>query len=288
MKEYILHGEMFFHEPLLPLKVLHRDPEIPFSLHSHDFYELVLVVGGEGMHLLDDDRVPIGEGHAFLIRPGRRHGYAEIRDLALYNVLIGERALALHLHELKEIAGFSELFLQPDNEVPHVKLNNYQLSDAVAMVTAIRLESERQEHAYGAGALAYAKLLQLIVLLCRAYSAHKASTVIPGQRLRQVIAYMEEHLDRALSLKELADHAAMSTSTLNRQFKLSTGWSPVDFHIHRRIAYAAKLLLTTDLSMERISEQTGFSDANYFARQFRSHMQMSPREYKQLWTTGRG
>lgn len=288
MREYILRGEMFFHEPLLPLVVLHRDPEIAFSLHSHDFYELVIVVSGHGLHLLDDERVPIGEGNAFLIHPGRRHGYAEIRDLALYNVLIGERALALHLHELREIDGFGELFLEQGNEVAHVKLNNYQLGDAVAMVSAIRLESERQIHAYGAGALAYAKLLQLIVLLCRAYSAHKTSTFIPDQRLSQVIAYMEEHLDRPLSLKELAAHAAMSTSTLNRQFKLSTGWSPVDFHIHRRVAYAAKLLLTTDLSMERISEQTGFSDANYFARQFRTHMQMSPREYKQLWTTKRG
>ncbi len=288
MKEYILRGEMFFHEPMLPLVVLHRDPEIPFSLHSHDFYELVIVVSGEGLHLLGDESIPIGEGNAFLIRPGHRHGYGDIRDLALYNVLIGERVLALHLHELKEIAGFCELFLPEDNTVTHVKLNNYQLSDAVAMVTAIRMESERLVHAYGAGALAYSKLLQLIVLLCRTHSAHKTSTFKTDQRLEQLITFMEEHLDRPLSLKELAAHAAMSTSTLNRQFKLSTGWSPVDFHIHRRVAYAAKLLLTTDLSMERISEQTGFSDANYFARQFRTHMRMSPREYKQLWTTHRG
>lgn len=287
MKEYILRGEMFFHEPLLPLEVLHRDPEIPFSLHAHDFYELVIVVSGEGVHLLDEGHVGIAEGHTFLIPPGRRHGYSEIRDLALYNILIGERALALHLHELKEVNGFSELFLQEMGEVRHARLNNHQLSEVMAIVSTIRLESERQEHAYGAGALAYAKLLQLIVLICRAHSEYKGSAFIADQRLGEVIAFMEENLDRPLSLKELAAQAAMSTSTLNRQFRLSTGWSPVDFHIHRRIAYAAKLLLTTDHSMERISEQTGFSDANYFARQFRTHMQMSPREYKQLWTTAR-
>lgn len=287
MKEYILRGEMFFHEPLLPLEVLHRDPEIPFSLHSHDFYELVIVVSGQGVHRIGEKHVPITDGHTFLIRPGCRHGYSHINDLTLYNILIGERALALHLHELKEINGFAELFLQAGEEVHHVKLNNHQLSEAVTIVNAIRLESERQEHSYGAGALAYAKMLQLIVLVCRVYSEHKGSTFIADQRLDEVIAFMEENLDRPLSLKELADYAAMSTSTLNRQFKLSTGWSPVEFHIHRRVAYAAKLLLTTDHSMERISELTGFSDSNYFARQFRTHMQMSPREYKQLWTTDR-
>lgn len=287
MKEYILRGEMFFHEPLLPLEVLHRDPEIPFSQHSHDFYELVIVDSGQGLHVIGEERVPITDGHTFLIRPGCRHGYSHISNLTLYNVLIGERALALHLHELKEINGFAELFLQETDTINHVKLNSRQLGEAVAIANAIRLESERQEHSYGAGALAYAKLLQLIVLICRVHSEHKGSTFVADQRLDEVIAFMEENLDRPLSLKELADYAAMSTSTLNRQFKLSTGWSPVEFHIHRRVAYAAKLLLTTDHSMEWISEQTGFSDSNYFARQFRTHMQMSPREYKQLWTTDR-
>ena len=76
----------------------------------------------------------------------------------------------------------------------------------------------------------------------------------------------------------------MSASTLNRQFKAYTGWSPVEFHIHRRIAYACSLILKREMSMEELSEATGFSDANYFSRQFRAHMNMSPKQYKKLWT----
>ncbi len=287
MSGYLLRGEMFFHKPQLPLKVLHRDPEIPFTLHQHDFYELVVVVAGNGTHLQKGGGISISGGNIFLVRPGVSHGYGQIDGLELYNVLIGEKALKPHIKELREISGFDELFLHEVEEIPIAKLNSHQLAEIMVLVNAIRLESERQDISYGAGTMAYAKLLQLIIAVCRLHSAHRRVNIITDARLESVIAYMEQNLDRSLSLKEIASYSAMSISTLNRQFKLATGWSPIDYHIHRRILYAARLLLTTDLSMELVSDRTGFSDANYFARQFRTHMQMSPRQYKQLWKTSK-
>lgn len=275
---------MFFHQPQLQVKVLHRNPEIPFSLHTHDFYELVLVVSGSGAHLQKDGSHPLRGGDVFLIRPGTYHGFGAIEELELYNILISEQVLHLHLPELREINGFTELFLTDHAAIPIVHLSDHQLAEALQMVLIIQQESNYLRSAYGSGAFVYAKLMQLIVSICRIHSEHRSSTPVVDERLQRVIAYMEEHLDCSLSLDDLASVAAMSASTLNRHFKRSTGWSPVDFHIHRRIIYAARLLLSTNLSIEAISERTGFSDGNYFARQFRTHMQMSPREYKQLWT----
>lgn len=285
MSSYILHSAMFFWENRLPLKVLHRDPEIPFSLHSHEFYELVVVASGKGTHLLQAESRPLQEGMVFFIKPGTVHGYADIEGLVLYDVLIGEKAFSGHLPDLREVSGFREVFLQEDSNLPLVRLSGHQLSEILSLVGAIKKESEGQDYGNGAAALAYAKLLQLMILICRFYTSRKGTVYQEDPRLQDIIAYMEKHLDRSISLEELVGVSNMSASTLNRQFKLSTGWSPVDFHIHRRIAYASTLLLTTNLSIERISEKTGFSDANYFARQFRSHMQMSPRQYKTLWTT---
>lgn len=285
MSNFTLHETMFFRENRLPVKVLLRDPEIPFSLHSHEFYELVVVVSGKGDHLLANDKRPLQEGMVFFINPGVIHGYAQIENLVLYDVLIGKRVLSRHLHDLKEVSGFSEVFLQHDGHIPLVRLNSHQHSEIIALVSAIKEESEQQDYANGSAAMAYSKLLQLLILICRFHTSRKGRIFQNDPRLEQVIAYMEKHLDRSIGLAELVRISNMSASTLNRQFKISTGWSPVDFHIHRRIAFASNLLLTTSMSIERISEKTGFSDANYFARQFRNHMQMSPRQYKQLWTT---
>ncbi|MGH0052998.1 MAG: helix-turn-helix domain-containing protein [Sphaerochaetaceae bacterium] len=287
MSRFTLHETMFFKKNSLPVKVLLRDPEIPFSLHGHDFYEIVIVLSGKGNHLLEHEKRQLQEGMVFCIRPGTIHGYAEIENLVLYNLLIGKKAFAIIYPEIKDVAGLQEVFLQPDGKIPLVRLNSHQHSEIVAMVSAIKEESEQQDYNKGSTSMTYSKLLQFFILVSRFHTARRSTTFQNDQRLEKIIVYMEQNLDRSIPLNELVEVSNMSASTLNRQFKLSTGWSPVDFHIHRRIAYASNLLLTTDLSIERISEKTGFSDANYFARQFRSHMQMSPRQYKQLWTSPR-
>ncbi len=63
MSSFTLHETMFFKENSLPVKVLLRDPEIPFSLHGHDFYEIVVVVSGKGIHLLEQDKTTIARRH---------------------------------------------------------------------------------------------------------------------------------------------------------------------------------------------------------------------------------
>ena len=80
--------------------------------------------------------------------------------------------------------------------------------------------------------------------------------------------------------KELMELTNMSASTLNRHFQNATGLSPVEFHIQRRIEQACRLIRASDLTMGDISEATGFNDANYFSRQFRKVMGMSPRQYR--------
>lgn len=153
------------------------------------------------------------------------------------------------------MAGFAETFMQVGGEVPLVRLNSHQHAEIVALVSAVKEESEQQDYSKGSTSMTYSKLLQFLILVSRFHSARRGSAFQNDQRLEKVIIYMEQNIDRSIPLNELVEVSNMSASTLNRQFKLSTGWSPVDFHIHRRIAYASNLLLTTDLSIERISEK---------------------------------
>jgi len=128
MSSYTLHASMFFRDNRLPLKVLHRDPEIPFSLHSHEFYELVVVASGKGTHLLQQESRPLQEGMVFFIKPGTVHGYADIDGLVLYDILIGEKAFTGHLADLREVSGFADVFLQENGSIPLVRLSGHQLS----------------------------------------------------------------------------------------------------------------------------------------------------------------
>jgi len=73
----------------------------------------------------------------------------------------------------------------------------------------------------------------------------------------------------------------MSLSTFKRAFKAVTGTSPIDYLLQTRLARACHLLRDTDKTVTEAALAAGFSDGNYFARQFRARMGCTPREWRE-------
>ncbi|MBI9093485.1 MAG: helix-turn-helix domain-containing protein [Sphaerochaeta sp.] len=280
----ILTENIFFHEPSLQLKVVKRDPELPFRLHSHEFNELVIVTRGAGTHFSKNGEFQLGEGSVFFILPGVQHGYKDVQDLALYNILIGETMLAHNFLDLSEIPGFNSFF-KADETIPTLLLNPTQLSEVIPILENMEKESNDQSFGSGSKTLAYSYLLNLIVLLSRFYDETPRENNQMAHRLWNVMAFMEKNKNRSLTTGDLTGIANMSTSTLNRYFKLATGLSPIEFHLHKRIAYACALIQKRGLSITEVAEATGFADPNYFSRQFRKVMDTTPKDYQKIFTS---
>mgnify|MGYP000470602512 CR=1 FL=1 len=83
----ILSRSDFLANKTLPLKLIRRDPQEAYDLHSHEFSELVIVYRGSGEHLIHGERRPISAGDIFLIKGQTRHGYENLHNLALCNLL---------------------------------------------------------------------------------------------------------------------------------------------------------------------------------------------------------
>jgi len=280
----ILTESIFFHEPSLQLKVVKRDPELPFSLHSHEFNELVLVTRGSGTHFSKNGEFLLGEGSIVFIPPGIQHGYKDVKDLALYNILIGKSMLAKNFLDLADFPGFNSLFKCGDT-IPRLLLNPTQLSEVIPLLESMEQEVDDQSFGSGSKTLAYAYLLNLIILLSRIYDETPRGNNQMAHRLGEVMAFMEKNKDKSLTTKELTEIANMSASTLNRSFKLATGLSPIEYHLHKRIAHACSLIQKRGLSIAEVAEASGFTDANYFSRQFRKVMDTTPKEYQKIFTS---
>lgn len=78
--------------------------------------------------------------------------------------------------------------------------------------------------------------------------------------------YLINNLSRIVPLAELAENAAMSVRNLTRAFKEATGLSPLQYHQRLRLAFAANLLGSSNLSVEEIALQAGFEDVRHFRR----------------------
>lgn len=102
----------------------------------------------------------------------------------------------------------------------------------------------------------------------------------PSILLRRMQVYAQAHLDRALSIEELAASAGCSEATAYRSFRQHAHTSPGRWISRLRAERAALLLRTTTLPVREIGRRIGLTDPFHFSRQFKRQMGASPRAYR--------
>jgi AraC family transcriptional regulator len=99
---------------------------------------------------------------------------------------------------------------------------------------------------------------------------------LPKARLSRVIEYIELHLDENISLAALADTIGISVYHFAKAFKQSTGVSPHQYILERKITRAKELLRDPHISVLEASVRTGFVDQSHFTKVFRRLVGASP------------
>jgi len=98
--------------------------------------------------------------------------------------------------------------------------------------------------------------------------------------LAAVVTWAMGHLDRDLSVNDLARRAFMAPRTFARRFRASTGSTPLQWLLHQRVALAQRLLETTDLPIDAVARQAGFGSAPSLRQHFGRVVGTSPHAYR--------
>lgn len=99
-------------------------------------------------------------------------------------------------------------------------------------------------------------------------------------RILETLSYIEENISDELNNPALAQHAKMATNAFTRLFTEETGISPQKYVKKKRIDKACILLHHSDISIDDVATQTGFSDRYHFSRIFKQITETSPAKYK--------
>jgi AraC family transcriptional regulator len=125
-------------------------------------------------------------------------------------------------------------------------------------------------------------MLSVAVHLVRHYTApghteRIASAGMPPKRLRQVKEYVEAHLSDDIKLADLAGVACYSEYHFCRVFKASTGQSPYQYVVQRRMQEAMKQLQARPHArVASIAQEVGYSSPSHFSRAFKKHHGVAP------------
>lgn len=119
--------------------------------------------------------------------------------------------------------------------------------------------------------------------LCRKYCLLVKNYASPSfsKLTKDVIAYIQLHMDEELSLKQLALHFHKNASSLSATFSKETKQTITAFIQQTRVQEAIRLFNTTHMSVSEVALTVGYQDFSYFSKIFTKIVGITPRNYRQ-------
>lgn len=99
-------------------------------------------------------------------------------------------------------------------------------------------------------------------------------------QMRRVTARLEAANGQRLSIAQMAEAVNLSESWFSQVFKNTTGQTPHQWQLARRVEQSQDLLIDTDLSVADIADRLGFSDQAHMTRIFRQIIGETPAAWR--------
>ena len=255
---------------------MYRTPDFETNWHRHEEFELILITEGYGTAMIGDFIGEYKPGDLYFIAGNLPHWFKK-----QHHKTIGA---ALVLHFKKEILG--NVFL----DLPELKNINQLLQKNDGIQIGIKLQKEIAvllvEIHQLKGFQRMGNLLQCI---------QKISTTPDFVALTQNFLFSNNHVNPAIekiidfsfkryltpvTLKQVADVAAMSIPTFCRFFKKNIKKTYFDFIQDLRISHACKLLTGTNKAVMEICYESGYNSWANFSKQFKQVKKITPLQYR--------
>lgn len=110
-------------------------------------------------------------------------------------------------------------------------------------------------------------------------------STLPAIKVRRVKEFIEENLSRELGTKTIARVTGYSPTHFLRMFRVSTGATPHQYLIGRRVSRAQQLLSKSPAKLVDIAALCGFSSQAHLATVFRKHVGVTPTAYRRTTRT---
>jgi len=248
------------------------------DFHLHDEYEIYLFLSGGVRYFIEKNSYDLVPGDILLMRPD------EIHKATFTNNDIYER-IVLYFSEntLRMLSNEENRLDFCYNNRPHGEKNRLNSTDDEKNELITLFEKLIMADTYKKMWSIQLKLslfLEIMVKINRIFSDETRST--PSHFLHRnlipILEYIDQNLDKDLSLKSLQNRFYVSGSYLCQLFKQITGSTLHDYIIYKRISRAKQLLVSGESSYNA-SVKCGFSDYSNFFRSFKKVTGYSPREY---------
>ena len=262
-------------------------PEPNTQLHTHQgAWELCVCLEGEMLITRDNRDLLLRTGQALFIRPGMEHCISTLQKTTAFVVSftcsVNSSEYLMLLHDaLLPVSG--EFLALLDKVIAELRTTFQQRSDSLRLATF----TPRIHSPLGAEQMICCYLELMLLNLLREVTMEQGE-IVPSSQLqsalqiylvKQVTAYIREHLGERLTADEIAQHFHYSRARLSAICKNITGLGLNKLIGRERIEVAKELLAEQEKTVFQISDELGFTSPQYFSHKFTQVVGCPPSRY---------
>lgn len=269
----------------------HDETYASTPIHTHNFYELNIVMSGNGKHMVNNSTFHITSGDVFIMPPNISHGYMfNSKNYSIFHLLFNKHFFKKYESHLNNMTGYQILFnIDPllrsqeniVNSFLHINITeNYNLTRIFNELTLLEKEhgkntEQEKEHL----------TLYVIAKICDMIEEEKIT--YNGEKrylfdLLKSVEYIHSNYGSKIELQTLYTISCMSRSSYIRYFKQIFNCPPIDYIQNYRLRQAKSMLKHTNISLTSIANDCGFCDSAHFSRLFKDKYQATPSTYRSM------
>jgi AraC-like DNA-binding protein len=270
-----------------PFEIVFKDLDVcPKGGHEHNFFELVYIMSGTGTQIINKQQFTYGPGHMFLITPEDCHSF----EVATHTQFFFLKFNDIYIKKnpvLQENVQRLEFILQNASHLPGCILKN-QIDKTLVkpMVEAINREYIGKD-LYNKELIAQL-VNTLIIIVARNIAKFLPEQVneSTAEKAMDILQYIQEHIyePEKISATAISGHFGISDSYLGRYFKRHTNETMQQYITRYKLRLIETRLLHSDLRMNEIATELGFTDESHLNRTFKKYKGMSPSAFRKQQT----
>lgn len=117
-------------------------------------------------------------------------------------------------------------------------------------------------------------------ILIKYFLLENISKLSFGEKFDIVLDYIDKNYEKHLTVQDISKNVYMSKTSLYKAFQTYMNCTVNEYINKYRIEKAAELLIKTNLSIDEISQKTGFSSNTYFSKLFKQQKGISPLKFR--------
>lgn len=271
---------------LLDQNIVPRTLDYVQEKHNHAAFEMQCILSGMGTLIIDGNEHLLEPGFIHLIGPNIFHAVKPNLTEPLCRITLRFTIRAAYNYDPLFPHGETELFKSLLFQLTYCRLNDKQSSTLIIrLMEAIR--SELEAPSLGTYANVHSLFTQVIIHLVRAIQLDlklNSGYIMPSKTKDDLRSHIIDVFfmgyQQPLTLNKLAAQLNLSTKQVNRLLKRYFNTSFKQKLRDTRVEVAKDLLRMSNLPIESIAGEVGYSSTQYFSRMFMQKAGMTPSEYR--------